>query len=444
MLPSDKKQTGAQGSTEVSKNPVGKPSSGAGTGTGTAPRPKIAPKPSTQGTPRPSTQGTPRPSTQGTSHSSSTGVPRHSGVGGQSGTRPAGGVRANGSGIGSSAKATDNVGRGTEPLNKRESRDGLGFFSILTSRDLNPFASVKKYNTPCIIVIAVMVLYLISEVLLSGNYINSENPYITVVIAQICVYLLPCAFFLAFSSLREGFSVRDLGFSLAPLRLTGFCIASLFALVVGGMLIKYSTYLIFGTVSSSAISVSASNDILYVMLSGVVIPAITEELLFRGVLYGAYEKKLGGIGAILITSVLFAFIHFDTVNFASYLYAGLVLGIAACVTRSVFAPLLLHLLNNFICIFSDTYLQRISKESISTVFVIFILGVILLVILFFYFESLELYCREMALSDIKGQNKKTTGLFIEGEARYVMLIRGFLAPAFLVAAALYFVKVLLL
>ena len=289
-----------------------------------------------------------------------------------------------------------------------------------------------------------MLLYLISEGLLAGNYINSENPYVTVVIAQICVYLLPCAFFFAFSSLRTGFTASDFGFNPTPLRLIGFCIASLFALIVGGMLIKYSTYLLFGTVSASAISVSASNDLLYVMLSGVVIPAITEELLFRGVLYGSYEKKLGGIGAILITSVLFAFIHFDSVNFVSYLYAGIVLGIATCVTRSVFAPMLLHLLNNFICIFSDTYLQRISKESISTVFVIFILGVIFLVILFFYFESLEIYCREMALSDAKGHDKKTVGLFIEGEARYVMLVRGFLAPAFLIVAALYFVKVFLL
>ncbi len=424
MLPSDKKQTGAQGSSEATGNPVRKSPSDSGA--------------------RPRPQGAPRPSTQGVPRQSATVAPRHSAVGGQSGTRPTGGTRIGVNGVGSSAQSAVNGGADRDAARKRASDDGLGIFSILTSRDLNPFKSVKKYNTPCIIVIAVMVLYLISESLLSGNYINSENPYITVVIAQICVYLLPCAFFLAFSSLREGFSARDFGFTMAPLRLTGFCIASLFALVIGGMLIKYSTYLIFGTVSASAISVSASNDILYVMLSGVVIPAITEELLFRGVLYGAYEKKLGGIGAILITSVLFAFIHFDTVNFVSYLYAGLVLGIAACVTRSVFAPLLLHLLNNFICIFSDTYLQRISKESISTVFVIFILGVILLVILFFYFESLELYCREMAFADINGQGNRTAGLFIEGEARYVMLIRGFLAPAFLFAAALYFIKVLLL
>lgn len=306
----------------------------------------------------------------------------------------------------------------------------------------NPIYTVKKYNTPCVVVLAVMVLYLISERLLAGNYINSASPYVTVVIAQICVYLLPCAFFLAFSSLKGSISARDYGFSPIPLRLTGFCAASLFALVVGGMLIKYSSYLIFGTVSSAAVSVSASNDLLYVMLSSVFIPAITEEILFRGILYGAYEKKLGGVGAVLITSVLFAFIHFDTVNFVSYLYAGIVLGIAASATRSLLAPMILHLLNNLICIFSDTFLQRISKESISAVFVIFILGVIFLAVLFFYFEALEIYCREMAIARRK-PSTDAPELFLHGEPRYVMLIRGFLAPGFLISAAVYLVRVFL-
>ena len=305
----------------------------------------------------------------------------------------------------------------------------------------NPFLTVKKCNLPSFIVVTVMILYLISEILLSGNYINSSNPYVTVVIAQFCVYLIPCAFFFAFSSLISKVTPKNFGFKTPSLKLLGFGFSSLFVLVFGGMLIKYSGYLIFGTVNSSAVSVSANSDFLYILLSGIVVPAITEEVLFRGVVFGVYERKLGSFTAILASSVLFAFIHFDSVNFFSYLYAGIILGIAMTVTRSVIAPILLHLFNNFICIFSDTYLQRISKESISAVFVVFILTVLLLVVLFFYFESLELYCREKALE--KSQRKSDSPrLFVTGEPKTIVLARAFLAPSFIIALSIYLIKVL--
>lgn len=305
----------------------------------------------------------------------------------------------------------------------------------------NQFITVKKCNAPAFTVVVVMVLYLISELLLSGNYINSTNPYITVVIAQFCVYIIPCAFFFAICSVRNGVTPKDFGFRTAPIRLLGFGVSSLFILVLGGMLIKYTGYLMFGTVSSSAVSVSSSGDLLYIMLSGIIVPAITEEVLFRGVVFGSYERTLGSFTAILASALLFAFIHFDSVNFISYLYAGIILGIAAAVTRSVFAPIVLHLLNNFICIFSDTYLQRISKESISTVFVVFILTVLFLAVLFFYFESLELFCREKAL-DTANKQTDTPRLFAGNDSKSLTLARAFLAPCFIAALAIYLVKVL--
>ncbi len=302
----------------------------------------------------------------------------------------------------------------------------------------------KKCNIPSVLACVVMVLCIGADYLLLGNYINSANPYATVVIAQICVFLIPCAFFAVFSGTHALKSYKFRPFS--P-KMTGFVLSCLPMLVLGNMLIKYLGYIYFGTSGSATISASGSGDFLYILLSTVLVPAICEELLLRGVIFTEYEKRLGAFGAILGSSLLFAFIHFDIQNFFSYFYAGIILGIAVHTTRSVLAPIILHLLNNFICIYSDTFLQKISKESISTVFVLFLFGVMMLIALFLFFESLEWIC------SYKAERLTSHDTPSEGEVARLLPARGKLtsiisrvifAPAFLVAAAIYIIRIILI
>lgn len=245
---------------------------------------------------------------------------------------------------------------------------------------------------PPIVVCIVMVLYIIAEKMLRGNYINNENPYFAVVIAQICVFLLPCAFVIAVGTLFKGVSAADYKLRILPVKTWGFVLSCIPTLIFGSMLIKYLSYLYLGNSTSSSISISGNNDFLYVFISSVLLPAICEEILVRGIVFTEYEKKLGALAAILGSAVLFALLHFDSENFLSYLYAGVILGIAVHTTSSIIAPIILHFANNFICIYSDTFLQRISKESISTFLVLFILGTLLLISLFVFFEALEWLC----------------------------------------------------
>lgn len=302
----------------------------------------------------------------------------------------------------------------------------------------------KRCNMPAALACIVMLLCIGSGYVLSGNYINSTNPYATFVIAQICVFLIPCAFFAVFSGIH-GFSGYK--FRLFSPKMTGFVLCCLPMLVFGNMLIKYMGYVYFGVSSGAVINASGREDFLYILISGVLVPAVCEELLFRGVIFAQYEKKLGAFGAILGSALLFSFIHFDIQNFVSYFYAGIILGIAVHTTQSVFAPVLLHLLNNFICIYSHTFLQRISKESISTVFVLFLFGVLMLISLFLFFESLELIC------SYKAEMLTSHSVPVQGEVARLLPPKGkitaicagvILAPAFLLAFAIYIVRIITL
>ena len=75
--------------------------------------------------------------------------------------------------------------------------------------------------------------------------------------------------------------------------------------------------------------------------------AVSEELLFRGFMQTSLEgSPLGRTGAILLTSFLFAAMHFIPQGIASYTLAGVVLGITAMATESILIPILIHGLNN--------------------------------------------------------------------------------------------------
>lgn len=74
--------------------------------------------------------------------------------------------------------------------------------------------------------------------------------------------------------------------------------------------------------------------------------AVSEELLFRGLIQGGLEKSLGKGRAIVLTSIAFAVIHMLPWGMPSYLLAGLVLGTAAVATGTLAVPILIHLLNN--------------------------------------------------------------------------------------------------
>ncbi len=302
--------------------------------------------------------------------------------------------------------------------------------------------SGARCNMPAFLVLAVMLLHMGADKLLSGNYINNSNPYATVVIAQFCVFILPCAFFCAFSKVK---SLSEYNMRPLPLKTIGFTASCVPTLIIGSMLIKYISYTSLGR-GNEAVQISGNDDFLYIFLSGVLVPAIAEEILLRGIVFTEYEKKVGAFGAVIGSAVLFAFIHFDAMNFLSYFYAGIILGIALHVTRSLLAPMILHFINNFICIYTDSFLQKISKESISTAFVLIMLSALLLLSLFAFFETLEWICVHKAdklISHDAPQSYRYVRFFAANEKMSKTLAGIFFSRGFLLCFAVFAIKIIL-
>jgi sodium transport system permease protein len=94
----------------------------------------------------------------------------------------------------------------------------------------------------------------------------------------------------------------------------------------------------------------ADAPLLMVLVSTAVTPAICEELLFRGAFARAIAARTGLTGAVVVSALVFAAIHFPLARMLPALATGLVLGYVALASGSTLAAMLVHLINNSIAI----------------------------------------------------------------------------------------------
>jgi membrane protease YdiL (CAAX protease family) len=97
------------------------------------------------------------------------------------------------------------------------------------------------------------------------------------------------------------------------------------------------------------------NPILFILppLTMAFTSAIVEEILFRGILFRIIEEKLGSYLSLLISALLFGFIHISNPN-SSFLtavglaiQAGLLLGAAYIYAKNLWFPIAIHFAWNF-------------------------------------------------------------------------------------------------
>jgi membrane protease YdiL (CAAX protease family) len=93
-----------------------------------------------------------------------------------------------------------------------------------------------------------------------------------------------------------------------------------------------------------------------------VVPAITEEQLFRGVLLGAWRPK-GRKTAIWVSSVLFALMHGDPLMIPPILALSWLLGALCYDTGSVYPSMIVHFTNNLITLILSELLSQAASET---------------------------------------------------------------------------------
>ncbi len=91
------------------------------------------------------------------------------------------------------------------------------------------------------------------------------------------------------------------------------------------------------------------NMFIYVIVVAV-LPAICEELLFRGFLLTAFRVEQYPVAAILVTSLMFGVFHMNVFQLITGMVLGSVLGFVTYKTKSIYPAMILHFMNNGIAV----------------------------------------------------------------------------------------------
>lgn len=79
-----------------------------------------------------------------------------------------------------------------------------------------------------------------------------------------------------------------------------------------------------------------------------VTPAISEEFLFRGLVFHSLEKSMTASSAIILAGSLFALFHFHPFNLIPLIVLGMYLTLVTYESGSIYTAIACHFLNNFI------------------------------------------------------------------------------------------------
>ena len=81
------------------------------------------------------------------------------------------------------------------------------------------------------------------------------------------------------------------------------------------------------------------------------VPAVCEEMFFRGFIQKTLEKTVSPLTALFLTAFIFSFMHFQFFGFFSRLFLGCILGYLFYLTKSIFPGILAHFAYNGLMVF---------------------------------------------------------------------------------------------
>ncbi|MBP5230157.1 MAG: CPBP family intramembrane metalloprotease [Clostridia bacterium] len=303
------------------------------------------------------------------------------------------------------------------------------------SPEREPAAETRKsgWNAPQITA-PLLMLFVLGAMHLSRYFLSradGTDPLLAISLIQLLVLILPC---MVYYLLKRRAFATPLLIKSVNLRQIPLMISSVPVYVFGILLLKFVLLLsgaqpaaMYGFFEEISGRTAEGVSLAGVIISLVVIPAVCEEFLFRGVLLSEYAG-LGEANAVVMTSVCFAMLHFSVRDFPAYLLAGLLLGVLTVASRSLIPGILLHLVSNVLNLFvSDSFL-RITMQKNGHFFVGFGLTVLFGLSLFLFLYLVEHQYIRMADS---GQDLTLP------PKNFRQIPKVFLSPTFLVLLAAF-------
>lgn len=90
-------------------------------------------------------------------------------------------------------------------------------------------------------------------------------------------------------------------------------------------------------------------------------PAVGEECMFRGFVYGSLKDKMKNMIAMLIASALFGIYHMSLIKFFTTFILGFMFVLVVSETGSIFCSMLMHFCNNLVSVLVMKYASKVQE-----------------------------------------------------------------------------------
>jgi membrane protease YdiL (CAAX protease family) len=118
---------------------------------------------------------------------------------------------------------------------------------------------------------------------------------------------------------------------------------------------------------SSSVPVDNIWQLLGTIFFFAVVPAVCEELLFRGIIYNGLRRSLSAVVSIIVSALVFTVIHFSIYQTVYQLILGLVLGCLVYFTGSIVYGMIFHFVNNLLVLLL-TYFSSVGNFVVFSSF----------------------------------------------------------------------------
>lgn len=238
---------------------------------------------------------------------------------------------------------------------------------------------LKPYTTAPFLAALVYLLTICAGYILSGLDTSADGYLYALGGIQLAAYALPL---LLYGLLFGGIRPKRMRFAVPSAVSIPLQLLLLAILLIGTSLMSMLLHRIGIITDTGEGGATVSSAGFLPIAIAAIVPAVCEEILFRGVIMSSFEE-CGISPAIIGSSLLFAFAHMSFEELPIYFFAGVVLAFSAYISRSVFTAIFLHAVYNVASLCLSDYLYAIAAhlESFSLLFIIMFFTLLILVLI---------------------------------------------------------------
>lgn len=242
---------------------------------------------------------------------------------------------------------------------------------------------ILKSNTDTLLLLIIMLLLIASRLILSA-FSGAEVKYcIAAVILELFCFALPSTVYLYLAHFKKRQGVPNVRLSPPPLVSIPTVASSVFLMISGAILIvllgvggkdfSFSVYSSFEPGEHYGFG-----TVMLMIIAYALVPAISEEFVFRGIFCSLYEIH-GLLPSALLSTLFFTLVHLNAAGFPVFVYAGIILWLVLYATSSLYVTMGVHFVYNLFCLFGLPYISTYYGDSLAPELFLFIVTVVFLI-----------------------------------------------------------------